>query len=411
MALLDHLRRETRRHARLLGTLGFVVLGTVLASAGAGVYWVDQPRLVTWWADLALIVLLGVVHMFRDRWPAGAMLVAGAAIAVFAMLTGAAPLGAILIIADLLYLVAVRSPSRAVDVAQYVAGAVAVAGVLSLAMSAGPTEFVIRFLWIPVTVVLSLWWGRAVRVPQQEAVAERARVDAVRRAAASERQTALASERMAIGRDLHDALAGHVVGIAMQAEAALRTARAERSGTTRGLESIRASSVAALGEMRSMIDVLRGDGDALSAPPALADLDALIDAHRDAGADVRARVDVGTVSELPPTVSVAAFRIVQEALSNAVKHAPGQSVDLRIGRDDRGILIKVRNRAGDGVALPDRMSAGHGLIGIAERARILGGYAQTRIDDDDDTDDAEWVLEAQLPILGRHAEAPTGAAP
>ncbi|GAA1801266.1 hypothetical protein GCM10009749_06700 [Agromyces neolithicus] len=371
-------------------------------------YWVDQPRLVTWWADVALIFLLGVVHMFRDRWPVGAMFVSGAAIAVFAVLTGAAPLGAILIFADLLYLVAVRSPSRAVDVAQYLAGAVAVAGVLSLAMPEGPTEFVVRFLWIPVTVVLSLWWGRAVRVPQQEAAAERARVEAVRRAAASERQSALASERMAIGRDLHDALAGHVVGIAMQAEAALRAARAERSATTSGLESIRASSVAALGEMRSMIDVLRGDGDALSAPPTLADLETLIDSQRDAGAQVQAEIGAGIERDVPAGVSVAAYRIAQEALSNAAKHAPGRPVELRIVRDDRGILITTRNPAGDGVDLSDSLSGGHGLVGIAERARILGGYAHTRIDRG--PGDAQWVLEARVPILREPSEATAGAA-
>ncbi len=406
MAFLDDLRRGARRHARLLGTLGYVGLGVLLVPAGLGVYWVDQPRLLNWWADLVVIFVLGVVHYFRDRRPVGAMLVAGAVIVGGAFLTGATPLGAVLIFADLLYLVAVRSSSRAVDVARYVAAAAAVTGVLSLAMPGGPPEFVVRFLWIPVTVVLSLWWGRAVRAPQQEAAAERERVEAVRRAAASERRSALASERISIGRDLHDALAGHVVGIAMQAEAALRTARAERSGTTSGLEAIRASSVAALGEMRSMIDVLRGDGDALSAPPTLADLGTLLDAHRVAGEELHAEIDVGTASDVPQTVSVAAYRIVQEALANAAKHAPGRPVDLRIVRDDRGIMITIRNQAGDGAALPDQLSAGHGLIGIAERARILGGHAQSRIDEG--TGVAEWVLEAQLPVLRRPADAATG---
>ncbi|GAA1747101.1 histidine kinase [Agromyces humatus] len=406
--MLDDVRRGARRHARLLGTVGFVALGILLVPVSAGVYWVDQPRLVTWWADLALILLLGVVHFFRHRSPVGALLLAGVVIAVGALVTGATPLGTILIVADLLYLVAVRSPSRAVDVAQYVAGAVAVVGVLSLAVPGGPPELVVRFLWIPVTVVLSLWWGRAVRGPQLEAAAERARVEAVRRGAASERQSALASERMAIGRDLHDALAGHVVGIAMQAEAALRTARAERSATTPGLESIRASSLAALGEMRSMIDVLRGDGDALSTPPTLADLETLIDSQRAAGARLQAEVGDGIEWDVPAGVSVAAYRIVQEALSNAAKHAPGRPVELRIVRDDRGILITTRNPAGDGVELPDSLSGGHGLVGIAERARILGGYAQARVDRA--PGDAQWILEARLPILHESTEATAGAA-
>ena len=276
------------------------------------------------------------------------------------------------------------------------AGAVAVAGVLSLAMPGGPPDFVVRFLWIPVTVVLALWWGRAVRLPQQEAVAERERADAVRRAAASERQRALVSERMAIGRDLHDALAGHVVGIAMQAEAA-RAARAERSATVAGLEAIRSSSVAALGEMRSMIDVLRGEADPLSAPPTLADLEALIDGHRDAGVEVHAEVATDALSEVPLTVSVAAYRIMQEALANAAKHAPGRPVTLRLKRDDRGILISVRNPMVVGAELPPPVSAGQGLIGVAERSRILGGHAETRVEEQ--TGGTDWLLEAQLPSV------------
>lgn len=408
MAVLEELRRGVGRHASLAGTLGYTALAVIMIPAGLGVYWVDEPRLVTWWADLALVLVLAAVHAFRDRWPAGALFVATGVMASGALLTGASPLGAILIVADLLYLFALRSPSRAVDVALYLSGGAAVVGVLLLASPGGPPEVVVRFLWIPVTCLLSLWWGRAVRAPRLEAVAEREHAEATRRAAAADRQRALASERMAIARDLHDMLAGHVVGIAMQSEAALRTARAEGSATTPGLEAIRASSLAALGEMRSLIDVLRGDADALAAPATLADLGTLIDAAREAGADARADVEVDALDDVPPTVSVAAYRIVQEGLANAAKHAPGRPVEVHVSERDGDLVVRVVNPTAASGTLSAPLSSAQGLIGVEERARLLGGRAEAHVDRRDG--ERKWVLEATLP-LRRPIGASDGAAP
>lgn len=408
MAVLEELRRGVGRHASLAGTLGYTALAVIMIPAGLGVYWVDEPRLVTWWADLALVLVLAAVHAFRDRWPAGALFVATGVMASGALLTGASPLGAILIVADLLYLFALRSPSRAVDVALYLSGGAAVVGVLLLASPGGPPEVVVRFLWIPVTCLLSLWWGRAVRAPRLEAVAEREHAEATRRAAAADRQRALASERMAIARDLHDMLAGHVVGIAMQSEAALRTARAEGSATTPGLEAIRASSLAALGEMRSLIDVLRGDADALAGPATLADLGTLIDAAREAGADARADVEVNALDDVPPTVSVAAYRIVQEGLANAAKHAPGRPVEVHVSERDGDLVVRVVNPTAASGTLSAPLSSAQGLIGVEERARLLGGRAEANVDRRDG--ERKWVLEATLP-LRRPIGASDGAAP
>ena len=410
MAVLEELRRRVGRHARVAGTLGYTAVAVIMIPAGLGVYWVDEPRLVAWWSDLALVLVLGAVHVGRERWPTGTVVAAFGLIAAGAVLTGATPLGAILIAADLLYLFALRSPSRAVDVALYLSGGAAIIGVLLLASPDGPPEVVLRFLWIPVTCLLSLWWGRAVRAPRLEAAAEREHAEATRRAAEADRQRALASERMAIGRDLHDMLAGHVVGIAMQAEAALRTARAERSATTPGLEAIRSSSLAALGEMRSLIDVLRGDADALAAPATLADLGALIEAARDAGADVRAHVEADDLGDVPPTVSVAAYRILQEGLANAAKHAPGRAVDVHVTRRAGDLVVRVVNPTAAHGPLPAPLSSAQGLIGVEERARLLGGHAEARVEHRDG--ERVWLLEAVLPLQWAvGARAPGVAAP
>ncbi|MEV1131066.1 histidine kinase [Agromyces sp. NPDC049794] len=408
MAVLEELRRRAGRHADLAGSLGYTALAVIMIPAGLGVYWVDEPRLITWWADLALVLVLAAVHAFRDRWPVGVLIGAGGVMALGALLTGATSLGAILMVADLLYLFALRSPSRAVDVALYLSGVAAIVGVLLLASPGGPPEVVLRFLWIPVTCLLSLWWGRAVRAPRLEAVAEREHAEATRRAAEADRQRALASERMAIGRDLHDMLAGHVVGIAMQSEAALRSARDEGSATTPALEAIRASSLAALGEMRSLIDVLRGDAHALAAPATLADLDTLIESAREAGADARAHVEVDALDGVPPTVSVAAYRIVQEGLANAAKHAPGRPVEVHVAQRDGDLVVRVVNPTAASGTLPAPLSSVQGLIGVEERARLLGGRAEAHVDQRDG--ERQWVLEATLP-LRRSIGASDGTAP
>ncbi len=105
----------------------------------------------------------------------------------------------------------------------------------------------------------------------------------------------------------------------------------------------------------------------------------------------------------PAATSVAAYRIVQEALANAAKHSPGRPVLLQIASGIGSINIEVRNPISARESLPEPLSSGHGLLGVAERARVLGGRAEAGVETS--ADGETWVLTAELPITERRADA------
>ena len=164
-----------------------------------------------------------------------------------------------------------------------------------------------------------------------------------------------------------------VIAVQAAAEAALQSdpARAEAP-----LRTIRGTATGALGEMRRMLDVLRpGDDGSEHAPqPGLAQLPLLLEHARAAGVDVEVRVQ-GTPRELPPSLDLTAYRIVQEALTNARKHAPGApaSVDVTWGKEQLELAIRDSGPGPANGAEP----GGHGLVGMEERVRIHGGRLRT----------------------------------
>ena len=218
----------------------------------------------------------------------------------------------------------------------------------------------------------------------------------VRRAEAQEAERALEAaresarrrageERLRIARDLHDVLAHHLALITVQANAGLITLGRDAERTEAALRAIKDSGNTALGELRSVLDLLRAGQDE-TAPrdptPVLSrdgDLARLVDGARAAGLSVRIRT-LGTPRPLPGPVDRAGYRIVQEALTNAVRHAgPGTSVDVRIGfaQDELRLFV---DDDGQGTAVvrdtaspADSAGGGNGLPGMRERVATLGG--------------------------------------
>ncbi len=216
-------------------------------------------------------------------------------------------------------------------------------------------------------------------------------------------------ERARISRELHDVVAHHISMIAVQAETArLATPDLPAEGAQR-LLAIGDTARSALTEMRRLLGVLRedtrdaGDRDpvAIRRPqPGLAQLTELLDLARDvSGAGTRLIVS-GIPAELDPGVELAAYRIVQEALSNARRHAPGAAVDVELGYGDDGLRVRVRDN-GPGPA--PGQPAGHGLLGMRERAAAVGGEFRTGL-----AAGGGFVVEAHLPA--GHAEAERAAA-
>jgi len=201
--------------------------------------------------------------------------------------------------------------------------------------------------------------------------------DRERRAQIAERERdlvareAVVEERARIARELHDVIAHHVSMIVLQAGAERRLLDGANASTREVLETVERTGRSALTEMRRLLGMLRGDAnEPLTPQPGLTDVPVLVRQLREAGLPVELHVE-GERRELPIGIELSAYRIVQEALTNALKHA-GQasaSVNIRYGSDSLELEI-----ADDGAGASSPISSGgHGLVGMRERVALYGG--------------------------------------
>lgn len=194
------------------------------------------------------------------------------------------------------------------------------------------------------------------------------------------RRTVL-EERNRIARELHDVVAHHMSVISIQAQVAPHLVKEPTDELKENLAGIRQNALDALTELRRVLGVLRSENPEASesaphAPlPTLARLDALVENARAAGLTVDC-ASTGQPRPLTPGVELSAFRIVQEALSNAIRHAPGTTVRIELAFSPPGLGVRVANTA-PRVPAPRSPGAGHGLLGMRERAAMLGGDLAT----------------------------------
>lgn len=186
-----------------------------------------------------------------------------------------------------------------------------------------------------------------------------------------ERNVALA-ERTRIARELHDVVVHHMSVVAIQAQAAQFRIDNPPPELQASLATIHASASAAMTEMRRILGALRADDTLTTDPaPTLADVGRLVDTIRATGVRLEQRT-TGPVRPLPGLVEVSAYRIIQESLSNAVRHAPGSEIAVIVRYNPAEVDIEIRNGPGV-VSVPAGRVSGHGLLGMRERADILGG--------------------------------------
>jgi signal transduction histidine kinase len=327
-------------------------------------------------AAVALVLAQTLPLVWRRRWPLTISLVTGLATAGYGLapypdLAMPIPIGGVVG----MYSVAAWG-SRA---GALLAGAVA-AAIVVVVMSLPRTDADLVDAAFASLALAGAWvLGDRARVQRALAAELRERAARVERERAGEARRAVATERARIARELHDVVAHHVSMMVVQAEAGPVVVATEPARAAGAFEAIAATGRQALVEMRRLLGVLRGDGDqpaSLTPQPGLADVASLVEQVGRAGLRVELVVE-GTEAPLPAGVDLSAYRIVQEALTNAVKHGgPGRArVLVRYGEHD--LEVQVRDDGGAGRptarAEPADGRAGQGLAGMRERVSLFGG--------------------------------------
>jgi signal transduction histidine kinase len=363
---------------RLAGDDPRVIVDAGLGIAGTGLIAVaawGAPRLIgstaiagPWWLLALLPLLLGVPLVLRRRAPLQMWLAIWAVVALLSLLGDNSLRGlafTFVLFAAAYSLGAHASPRRAV-VGLIVVAPVVVAishhGSLGLAFAqdGGPKAVVLSSLQL-----LAFWLAGVFVHARRQSVALASRNAALQRQA----EQATAAERSRIARELHDIVAHHLSVIVLQA-AGVRASGKPADAT---LEKIENSARQALAETRRLLGVLRDPDEetGLAPQPGIGDLAALAASVRAAGLPVRLAID-GDLAALPATVDVSVYRIVQEALTNVLKHAGPARADVTIDCGQDAVTIEVTD---DGAAEPGHQApaGGHGLAGMRERAAVFGG--------------------------------------
>ena len=299
-------------------------------------------------------------------------------------ISGSGYLAPLIVYALCLYAVAVRCKTWAV----ISAGAVTVAGAVVLEGENFATVLFVAA--IPVAAGLIVRTRRGGR--EQLEVQERR----------YEGERALLQERQRIARELHDVVAHHMSVIAIQAEAAPYKVTDPQPELVESFAEIRSSALSGLSELRRVLGVLRSEKAEIAPQPGLDDLAGLLESAHSGGVTVSSIV-TGRPRRIPDGVDLSAYRIVQEALSNAMRHAPGSEVQVKLYYGDAALVIEVRNNGlpsnGQAVAAEETGGAGfthgsgHGIIGMRERATMLGGNLQAG-----PTGKGEFLVTAALPL-------------
>jgi signal transduction histidine kinase len=215
--------------------------------------------------------------------------------------------------------------------------------------------------------------GRIVNARIQLAGELREKARRLEREGDENRRLAVAEERARIAREMHDVVAHNVSVMVVQASAARRMIDHDPERAREALTSVEQTGREALSEMRRMLDVLRSEGEsaALTPQPSLDELEALLDLAREAGLEVDLEVE-GERRRVSSSIDLSTFRIVQEALSNIIKHAGPAHAHVRLRFTDDEMEVDVVDD-GRGSPAPEANGKGQGLVGIRERVAMLGG--------------------------------------
>jgi signal transduction histidine kinase len=356
------------------GVVVDVAMGTAAAALIGLAAW-GSPRLIgstaiggPWWLRVLLPLLLGVSLLLRRRAPLVMWLAIWAGIGLLSLFGDNSLRG---VAFTFVLLAAAYSLGAHASFRRGVAGLVLAAPAVVLLSADGWLGLLFsqsqgaKAVALSLVQLLAFWLAGVVVRARRQAVALAARAAALQ----AQAEQATAAERARIARELHDIVAHHLSVIVLQA------AGARASGKPAGapLEKIENSARQALSETRRLLGVLHEPGEApgFAPQPGIGELDALVASVRAAGLPVHLVID-GDLAALPETVDVSVYRIVQEALTNVLKHAGPACADVTIGRTRAAVTVEVADN-GTGHLQGQATRDGHGLAGMRERVAIFGG--------------------------------------
>jgi signal transduction histidine kinase len=310
-----------------------------------------------------LLVLLGAtVVAFVARWPL-AVLAVTVGLQVAAVSVNLPPWGILVVGAALASVVAAERVVVATVASAAAASVLLVAEQLSAMRYAVPPSFV----QLTLVLALGVTAGLALRQDARSRAAVAARLEATR-------QQAVAEERLRLARELHDSVAHHMAAINIQSAAAGRLLDSAPDAARQALLNVGNSARIALGELQEVVGTLRAGDEPESWVGSATNLADLVQRNRD---DLTVTVvDDGAMETVPQEVRLTALRMIAEALTNASKYAHGAAVGVVVRREAEGLLLEIRNGAGQRVV--DSDGGGHGLVGMRERAAGLGGWCDPR---------------------------------
>ncbi|MFF0159432.1 sensor histidine kinase [Streptomyces sp. NPDC005263] len=388
-------RRAPRPHrfdvyAAVSGLLG----GLLLWGIGLSTRPADQPIVLLdgrWVILLPLAVTAGC-EVLRRAAPRTALLVGTAAVVLDLVTQG--NLLTVLMYTDLMYAAVLYGTPASARRIPWITGLLSVAGALvPFALWRAPETLLIG-VGVGIVSFAPASTGLIVRNHRDVAEAAQLRAEQTALLAEMDRTQAVVAERARMARELHDMVANHLSAIAIHSTAALSL---DDTKTSReALAVIRENSVEGLAEMRRLIGILRdGDGEP-AATPTLDSLVALVAGARGNGLDVTlVTLPDLTHGQVPAPVELAAYRIVQESLTNALKHASPGRVTVSLDQPNGSLTVEVTSPCGDRDG-PSAPGSGAGLVGMRERAALLHGTFEAG--PEDSAGGRIWAVRATLPL-------------
>jgi signal transduction histidine kinase len=341
------------------------------------------------WFDVLTMLGITLPYFARRRFPFGAPVAVGIVFAASSFVDGRA-------IPDNFVAILVALASFPVfglmrDRTQAIAGLAFGIGVFAIVFHNDPERLIGNFVFT--SLVFSVAWTIGFALGRKFAEADDARERATRaeRERVERAQLAVADERTRIARELHDVVGHSVSVMTVQASAARRLLRPHQDKQREALLVVEQTGREALAEMRRMVGVLRRpeEAPALAPQPSLQFLDKLVEHAREAGLPVDFRIE-GEPEQLPAGVDLTAYRLVQEGLTNALKHARAHHAEVVVSYGDGHVELTVTD---DGPGGGDGDKGGHGLVGMRERVTVYGGELEAG-----PRPEGGYRLRARLPV-------------